>query len=392
MTPHLPVLTHTDTPYLKLFVSFCRLVFFGDKSSMNPPHALAVPHPPAPAQPFILSVGSMALDSVATPDARVEEVLGGSGNYFSLAASFYCPVSLIGIIGEDFPAAELQNLADHGVDISGVERAPGKTLRWSGSYDAALGDVQTLSLQLNVFKQFQPKLSQTHQQAPYLFLGNIDPCLQLSILEQTPHTQWILADSMNHWIANKRSDLERLLKRIDMLCLNETEAFMLAGLKPTAVTSPPLGARDALGPQPEEEVIARVRALGPQWIIIKRGASGADLYTPRQTFHVPAYAGAHVKDPTGAGDSFSGGLLGALARAQVRRAWSSEQPDLLDETLWRALISGTATASFTIEDFSLRRLLTLTRPELEAREQRLLQEIAYATTLPPNATHNQPSR
>ncbi len=305
----------------------------------------------------ILAVGSLAFDSIETPAGKAEKVLGGSANYFSVAASFYAPVNVIGVVGQDFPQDHLQWLSTRRIDVSGVQVAAGKTFHWVGAYDNRMNEAKTLSTALNVFEHFDPRLSEAQKNSPYLFLANIDPVLQQSVLDQSKDNRLVACDSMNFWITGKPDELKKTLRRVDILSINEGEAQLLSGSKNIV------------------EAASRIRALGPSVIIVKRGEYGAVLFTPRSTFIAPAFPTPNVVDPTGAGDTFAGAFMGFLAEEGAHRELSRDNPALWDTMLKRAMIAGCTMASFTVEDFSLERLKRLESRELVERGGQLLQMI-----------------
>lgn len=295
----------------------------------------------APGTPqTILVVGSVALDSIATPTGHRDDCLGGSASYFSVGASLFAPTQVVAVVGEDFPPTFLDQLRGRGVNLEGLEVVPGgKTFRWRGRYGEHLGDAQTLETQLNCFEHFDPKIPAHQRRAPLLFLGNIDPTLQLKVLEQVENPHVVALDTMNFWISGKRQALEAVLARIDVLILNETEARMLSGERNI------------------HRAAERVRGMGPGTVVVKRGEYGAMLFHADGLFIAPAVPLREVVDPTGAGDTFASGFMGHLAAAG--------KSDF--ETLKRAVLTGTVMASFTCEGFSLDRLLVLTRAEVDAR-------------------------
>ncbi len=287
----------------------------------------------------LLVVGSVALDSVRTPYGEAHEVLGGSAAYFAFSAAHFARVRIVAVVGEDFPADHRSQFEGHSIDLSGLETAPGRTFRWRGEYAAELGHAHTLETQLNVFSTFHPKLDAHHREAPYVFLANIDPDLQLEVLAQMRKPELVLSDTMNYWIARKPDRVLEVLRRVDVALLNEEEARALAG----------------------ETLLVRAadRLLdqGAKSVIIKKGEHGA-LYRDRETrFLTPAFPVEALRDPTGAGDSFAGGFLGWLARTA----------DLGGDGLCQALACGTTMASLAIEDFSPRRLIETNREEIEGR-------------------------
>lgn len=287
----------------------------------------------------LLVVGSVALDSVETPFGARENVLGGSATYFSAAASLLTQVSVVGVVGEDFPLSELDFLKARGVSLEGLETVPGRTFRWKGKYGFDLNAAETLDTQLNVFEHFQPKLGPQARKAERIFLGNIDPELQLRVLEQVENPRLVCADTMNFWISGKRDALLKLLKRVDVLMVNDGEVRQLAG---------------------ESSVIKAARAaqrLGAKCVVVKRGEYGALLVDGEQSFYSPAFPIADVIDPTGAGDSFAGGFLGLLDRLD------GDKP----ATLRQATVMGSTIASFTVEQFSLDRLRDLDLAQIRRR-------------------------
>ena len=287
----------------------------------------------------LLVVGSVALDTVTTPFGQVTEVLGGSATYFSYAASFFTHVKLVAVVGEDFPKAHLLALRDRGVDLSGLKTARGQTFRWVGEYGFDLNEARTIETRLNVFADFRPSLSGAHSKVSFLFLANIDPAVQLKVLRQMERPKLVALDTMNFWIEGKRPALLNVLAEVDVLLVNDAEARQLAR-EPNVVKA----ARGILG-------------LGPRIVVVKRGEYGALMVSNGSYFFVPAYPMESVLDPTGAGDSFAGGFMGYLAR--------EERTDL--DSVRRAIVFGSVMASFTVEDFSLNRLLTLKADEIERR-------------------------
>jgi len=300
----------------------------------------------------------MAFDSVQTPAGKADKVLGGSVNYFSVAASFYAPVQILGVVGQDFPREHLDWLAKRKIDTSGVEIVAGETFHWVGSYNENLNEAKTLATALNVFERFDPKLSEKHRNAEFVFLANIDPVLQTSVLDQVTSTRLVAADSMNFWITSKLGALKETLKRVDILSINEMEATQLSGEKNL------------------HRAIAAIRAMGPSVVVVKRGEYGAMLFTPRSIFLAPAFPVDQVIDPTGAGDSFAGAFMGFLAEQGADRELAKRDPEKFDRLLRRAVLAGCTMASFTVQDFSLRRLMRLEAKELVDRQHALLRMIA----------------
>jgi sugar/nucleoside kinase (ribokinase family) len=287
----------------------------------------------------LLVVGSVAFDSVKTPFGRAEEVLGGSATYFSVAASFFTEISLVAVVGEDFPEKHIKFLESRKVDLSGLERAPGKTFRWKGEYGFQLNEAKTLETHLNVFQKFLPKIPESYRDSRFVFLANIDPDLQREVLRQVRKPKLIACDTMNFWIAGKRDSLLRTLNLVDVLIINDGEARELSG-EPNLV-----------------KAAKKIRSLGPKTLIIKRGEYGSLLFSADSIFHAPAYPLESVFDPTGAGDSFAGGFMGYLAK--TRRFDNAN--------VRKAIIFGSVLASFNVEDFSLERFRTLKISEIEKR-------------------------
>ena len=294
----------------------------------------------------VLVVGSVALDTVETLEGKVEDSLGGSATYFSVAASFFHQqIHLVGVVGDDFPSEYVDFLSKRGIDMQGLERITGgKTFRWSGSYVSDLNAAETEFTYLNVFSDFDPKLPYTYQDTPYVFLANINPELQLRVLEQVHRPKLVVCDTMNLWIDISRPALMETLKQVDILILNDGEAKQLTEKKNLI--------------QAGKEILT----YGPSRVVIKKGEHGAISLTKSEFFAVPAYPLTSVFDPTGAGDSFAGGFMGYLA-AQNR---SNDE-----QTIRQAIVYGTVVASFNVEDFSLNRQRTLTRQEIDDRFNRL---------------------
>jgi len=289
----------------------------------------------------ILVVGSVAFDTIETPHhGRADEVLGGSASYFAIAASYFTRVKLVAVIGIDFPNQERDFLASRDIDLTGLTIANGKTFRWSGRYHEDMNIRDTLDLQLNVFSDFSPVLPESYRDAPFVFLANINPGLQGGVLDQlTRPPRMVACDTISHWIEGARSELIALLKRVDLLVINDEEARLLSG---------------------ERNVVRAARKIlemGPKSLLIKRGEYGVLSFSSNSIFAVPAYPLEEVFDPTGAGDSFAGGFLGYLAQVN----------DLSEANMRKAIVYGSVVASFVVEDFSLRRLRTLTRDDIERR-------------------------
>jgi sugar/nucleoside kinase (ribokinase family) len=296
----------------------------------------------------IVAVGSIAFDTIASPSGKVDSVLGGSATYFSLAASYFTEVRVVGIVGEDFAAQHEGVLIKRGVDTRGIEHAKGKTFRWGGQYLSNLNEAKTDFTDLNVFERFQPHIPREYADSEFLFLGNIQPDLQRAVRQEMDRVRLTGGDTMNYWIKGARKELLETLKLIDVLLINDTEVKMLA-----EETNLP---RAAL----------KVLAMGPQALVVKHGEYGATIFfregafgIGRHPFRAPALPIEEVKDPTGAGDSFAGGFMGYI----------SSQGQLNREVLKRALFYGGVMGSFAVEQFGTERLQTLTRDEIEGRFQ-----------------------
>jgi sugar/nucleoside kinase (ribokinase family) len=287
----------------------------------------------------VLIVGTTALDSIKTPHRENPRLLGGSASHAAVAASFFAPVRLVGVVGSDFPAAYWRLYERHGIDLQGLQRAEGKTFHWSGEYMADMNQRRTLKTELGVLEQFAPTLPRAYRDSPYVLLANIAPALQLQVLAQMRRPRFVVADTMDLWLNIALPDLLKLLKRVDALVLNESEAQQL-----TKTDNLRLAAE-------------RIHRLGPAWVIIKKGSHGAMLSGPDGFFLAPAYPLRKVVDPTGAGDSFVGGLTGYLA--------SSEGG--IKRNLRRAVMVGTVVASFCCEGFGLQRTDRLKLSEIEQR-------------------------
>jgi sugar/nucleoside kinase (ribokinase family) len=298
----------------------------------------------------LLVVGSVAFDCIETPTDKRDDVLGGSAVFFSYAASFFSPVRMIGAVGEDWPEEHTALLERKGIDTSGLQIIPGgKTFRWRGRYLPNMNDRETIEVHLNVLDEFQPKLGPTHQDCRFLFLGNASPAVQLDVLKQAKNAELTVADTMDLWINIQRNELNELLTKIDGLVLNDAEAKLLA----------------------EDENLVRaghaIRAMGPKFVVIKKGEHGAMFFSEHEMYVMPAFPTEKVLDPTGAGDSFAGGMMGHLA------SLGRFDPQALKE----ALAYGTVTASFTVEDFSLGRLEKLDRPLLDQRLKEYRQMLSF---------------
>lgn len=291
----------------------------------------------------ILVVGTVALDSLETPLGKVSEVLGGSATYFSAVASLYTKVNLVAVVGTDFPMEKIQFLIDRGVDIRGLQVVDGKTFRWSGRYDYKTNTTETLDTRLNVLTDFHPTLPKGYEKSDFVFLANIDPNRQHEVLKQVPEAKLTMLDTMDFWINNKRESLILAMNAVDVVTMNEAEARLLAQ---------------------SESILGAARwilNLGPKIVIIKRGEYGCAMVSQNGYFTAPACLLEQVKDPTGAGDTFAGGFLGYLDKIG----------ELTDQTIKRAIIYGCATASFTVEEFGVDRLRSLTSEDIDKRYSEL---------------------
>ena len=296
----------------------------------------------------ILVVGSIALDSVKTPFGEVEDMLGGSATYFSVAASHFTDVHVVAVVGQDFPAEHLKLLKDKGIDTSGIQRQEGRTFRWKGEYGFDFNTAVTLDTQLNVFADFTPTLQPDQRGMKFLFLANIDPKLQLSVLEQVQRPVLVACDTMNYWIDSKRETLKTTLGRVDALLINEAETRQLAD-EPNLIKAG-----------------QRILSWGPKTIVIKRGEYGVLMINSESIFGAPAFPLESVVDPTGAGDSFAGGFMGYLAAAQR----------IDDSALRKAIVFGSVMASFNVTSFGPKRLSTLQPSQVEERF-REFRELTY---------------
>jgi sugar/nucleoside kinase (ribokinase family) len=301
----------------------------------------------------LLVVGSVALDSVETPFGKANEVLGGSATFFSTSASHFTPVQLVGIVGDDYPVDKLEPLEKRGVDLAGLERAQGRSFRWRGRYRHDLNVAETLETHLGVFSNFSPKIPPQFRNAPYVFLGNIDPRLQLDVLTQVNKPKLVTCDTMNFWIESRRPDLLKLLERVDCITLNDGEARQLT----------------------EQNNLVKaakwIMKKGPKLVVIKKGEHGAFMFSGDTVFFAPAYPLEEVFDPTGAGDAFAGGFMGYLAKSG----------DLSEANLRRAVIVGSAMGSFAVEKFSIERLLEIDAKQIAARVADFRKLVAFEEEL-----------
>lgn len=274
----------------------------------------------------LLVVGTVAFDSVETPFGKAERVLGGSATYFSYSASFFCPVRLVSVIGSDFPEEHLEMLHSRGIDTEGLSRQKGNTFAWAGRYEGDMNEAETLDVALNVYGDYLPSLPESYRDSRYIFLANGSPESQMKVLDQVKDPALVVADTMNHWITTALDGLKELLRRIDALVINEGEAKMLSG---------------------EQNLVAageHILTMGPRLVIIKKGEYGSFMLSrDGARFAIPAFPVGQVKDPTGAGDSFAGGLMGYLAKNDAHD----------DASIRRAMVFGTCMSSFVVEDFSL---------------------------------------
>lgn len=293
----------------------------------------------------ILAVGSIAFDTIKTPFGAVKDIVGGSLTYFAIAASYFTDVNLVAVVGTDFREEHMQVFAGRPIDLQGIERAKGKTFRWGGEYSYNLNSRETLFTKLNVFEGFQPKLPGTYKQADIVFLGNMHPALQLSVLEQVTSKRLIGMDSMNLWIEITTNELRDVISRVDILKVDDSEARQLSeeyNLRKAATV---------------------IQEMGPKMLVATRGSHGSMLFNGSDIFAVAAYPLEDEVDPTGAGDSFAGGFFGYLA----------QRPSLDESTLRRAVIFGSVMGSFCVEDFGTRRLQSLTFDEILDRYRKIKQ-------------------
>lgn len=287
----------------------------------------------------LVVVGSIGIDTIETPAARREEILGGSASYACAAASFFTRVAMVGVVGSDFPESYRDVYRRFGIDLAGLQTREGKTFRWSGVYEQNMDNRRTLSTDLNVFASFSPELPEAYRKCPFVFLANISPGLQLHVLDQVSKPRFVMADTMDLWINTARADLDRLIARVDLLTINESEARHLTG---------------------EHALIRAARAvlaMGPKYVLIKKGEHGSILFTNGRILLVPAFPLEDAQDPTGAGDSFAGGFMGSLA--------SNKRITL--RAIHDAMLYGSVVASFGVEAFSLERLEAVRPEQIEER-------------------------
>ena len=293
----------------------------------------------------LIVVGSVAYDGVETPHGRVDRMLGGSGTYVSLAASFFTKTRIVAVVGEDFANEDKKLLANHGVDLEGLEQVPGKTFFWAGKYTDDMNDRVTLTTELNVFADFDPKLPASYKSEPYLFLGNIQPGLQRAVRQQMKSLRLAGGDTMNFWIKDFRAELLKTIREWDFLLINDGEARMLSGENNL------------------RKAASAILGMGPHTVVIKRGEYGAMLFRKDSYFIVPGYLLEDVFDPTGAGDCFAGGFTGYLAQ----QGFDLEADHISRGELSRAVIYGSVMGSFCCERFGVERFRSLTRAEIDAR-------------------------
>lgn len=292
--------------------------------------------------PDLVIVGSIGIDTIETPREKRVEILGGSVSYACAAASFFVKTGMVGVVGTDFPPEHRALWEKMGIDLAGLRTEEGRTFRWSGVYEENMDRRRTLLTELNVFENFSPELPEAYRDAPYLFLGNIAPELQLHVLEQMRSPQFVLIDTMDLWINIAHEKLVEVVGRCDMLTLNESEARLFTGAHSLM------------------EAAEALLAMGPRFVLIKKGESGSMLFSKEGIFLLHAFPLADFKDPTGAGDTFAGGLMGALAESGRRG----------EKAIRRAMVYGSVTAAFGVEEFGLDRLAVLDRAQIEARAER----------------------
>lgn len=289
----------------------------------------------------ILVVGSLAYDTIQTPVGRADRALGGSANYFSLAASLFAKVKVVGVVGEDYDQNDYDLLKNRGVDLSGLSKVAGKTFHWEGAYEGDMNEAKTINTELNVFEHFNPQLPEHYKDSKYVFLANIAPELQLQVLEQVKKPVFVGLDTMNLWINIKKEELKKVVSKVDLVLINEGEAKMLTGAN-NAISAAPL-----------------ITAMGPKAVVIKRGEYGFAMYTKDEGYFIlPAMPIPTVVDPTGAGDTFAGGFFGYMA---------SKNGDISIAHMKQACIMGSMMASHTIQDFSVKALAKVTMGDLEKR-------------------------
>ena len=287
----------------------------------------------------VLVVGSVALDTITTPFGKVKDILGGSATFSAISARLFAPVNLVAVVGQDFPKKYISLLKSKGVDLTGLKKGDGKTFRWEGEYSWDFSNPKTIATHLNVFGKFDPVIPKAYRKNKFVFLANIDPEIQEKVLSQVDRPKVVACDTMNYWIENKRKQLLKLLKKVDICLLNEAEAKELVG---------------------EANLVKAgkgVLKLGPPVVVIKKGEHGVLLFSKKHIFATPAYLLESVYDPTGAGDTFAGGFIGYLAKVKRYN----------QKSLREAVVCGSIMATFAVEDFSLRRLQNVTAGDLRKR-------------------------
>lgn len=306
------------------------------------------------SQNHVLIVGSVALDSVQTPSGKAERALGGAATYSAVAASFFAPVRIVGVVGDDFPAEHLAFLKSRGIDTEGLKVVPGgKTFHWAGCYEGDMNQANTIATELNVFSDFSPDLPDSYRSSEFVFLANIDPELQLKVLDQVSNARLTAMDTMNFWIAGKPEKLREVMSRVDVVFINDAELRQFTGA-PNLVRA-----------------AAEIHNIGPSYVIVKKGEHGAVMYCNEHTcFSAASYPLEDVTDPTGAGDSFAGGFMGYIAATG----------EITDANLRRAVVYGSTLASFNVQDFSLNRLKRLTRAEIISRYEEFKRMVFFEET------------
>ena len=301
----------------------------------------------------VLIVGSVALDSVQTPSGKAERALGGAATYSSVAASFFSPVRIVGVVGDDFPQEHIAFLTSRGIDTQGLQVVDGgKTFHWAGTYEGDMNQANTLATELNVFQDFRPELPEDYKSSKFVFLANIDPELQLKVLDQVPDAKLKAMDTMNFWISSKQDALREVMKRVDVVFINDAELRQLTGTVNLA------------------KAAREVHDLGPSYVIVKKGEHGAVMYCDEQMcFAAASYPLEEVTDPTGAGDSFAGGFMGYVASTG----------ELTHDNLRKAVIYGSTLASYNVQDFSLNRFKRLTKAEIDSRYEEFKRIVFFET-------------